>query len=127
MTGSARGVAPPAKAPTRTTGSDDVTRGGLPRGRPTLVAGSAGAGTTLFGIELLVPGALDQGEPGSCRALRDHESSDERDRRVLVIESRGTAHADQVRGLEQVEASDAHARAGGRPVQAQHRTRGAGR
>lgn len=71
MTGSAQGVAPLAKAPTGITGFDDVTRGGLPRGRPTLVAGSAGAGKTLFGIEFLVRGALDHAEPGVLLAFEE--------------------------------------------------------
>ncbi|GAB3991091.1 circadian clock protein KaiC [Nocardioides marmoraquaticus] len=71
MTGSVQGVAPLEKAPTGITGFDDVTRGGLPRGRPTLVAGSAGAGKTLFGIEFLVRGALDHGEPGVLLAFEE--------------------------------------------------------
>lgn len=71
MTGSVQGVAPLAKAPTGITGFDDVTRGGLPRGRPTLVAGSAGAGKTLFAIEFLVRGALDHGEPGVLLAFEE--------------------------------------------------------
>jgi circadian clock protein KaiC len=45
-------------------GLDEITNGGLPRGRPTLVSGSAGAGKTLFGIEFLVRGATEFGEPG---------------------------------------------------------------
>jgi circadian clock protein KaiC len=45
-------------------GLDAVTCGGLPRGRPTLVCGSAGCGKTLLAMEFLVRGALDHGEPG---------------------------------------------------------------
>ena len=52
------------KARTGIKGFDDVTGGGLPRGRPTLVTGAAGAGKTLFGLEFLVRGARDFGEPG---------------------------------------------------------------
>jgi RecA/RadA recombinase len=40
-----------AKAPTGIRGFDEVTDGGLPRGRPTLVTGASGSGKTVFGIE----------------------------------------------------------------------------
>lgn len=52
------------KAPTGIEGLDELTAGGLPRGRPTLVCGSAGCGKTLLGIEFLVRGAREFGEPG---------------------------------------------------------------
>jgi circadian clock protein KaiC len=52
------------KALTGIQGLDEITRGGLPRGRPTLVSGSAGSGKTLFGLEFLVRGATQYGEPG---------------------------------------------------------------
>ncbi|HET9710494.1 MAG TPA: circadian clock protein KaiC [Pyrinomonadaceae bacterium] len=45
-------------------GFDEITRGGLPAGRPTLVCGSAGAGKTLFAMEFLVRGAMHFDEPG---------------------------------------------------------------
>ncbi len=45
-------------------GFDEITRGGLPAGRPTLVCGSAGAGKTLFAMEFLVRGATSFDEPG---------------------------------------------------------------
>ena len=54
-----------AKAPTGITGLDEITLGGLPRGRPTLVCGSAGCGKTLLGMEFLVRGT-QLGEPGVC-------------------------------------------------------------
>jgi circadian clock protein KaiC len=52
------------KAPTGIGGLDQITRGGLPRDRVTLVTGSAGAGKTLLGLGFLVAGARDYGEPG---------------------------------------------------------------
>jgi circadian clock protein KaiC len=52
------------KAPTGIRGFDDITFGGLPEGRPTLVAGGAGSGKTLFGMEFLVRGATLFDEPG---------------------------------------------------------------
>ena len=45
-------------------GFDEITNGGLPTGRPTLVCGSAGCGKTLFGMEFLVRGATQFNEPG---------------------------------------------------------------
>lgn len=45
-------------------GFDEITTGGLPAGRPTLVCGSAGAGKTLFAMEFLVRGATLYNEPG---------------------------------------------------------------
>ena len=51
------------KAPTGIEGFDEITEGGLPRGRPSLVCGSAGCGKTLFATSFLVNGAR-AGEPG---------------------------------------------------------------
>jgi circadian clock protein KaiC len=45
-------------------GFDEITAGGLPKGRPTLVCGGAGCGKTLFGMEFLVRGATRFNEPG---------------------------------------------------------------
>ncbi|MDD1717805.1 MAG: circadian clock protein KaiC, partial [Methanoregulaceae archaeon] len=52
------------KSPTGIEGLDEITGGGLPRGRPTLVAGRAGCGKTLFAMQFLVNGARKFGEPG---------------------------------------------------------------
>jgi circadian clock protein KaiC len=52
------------KCPTGIRGLDEVTSGGLPKGRPTLVCGSAGCGKTLLGMEFIARGALDFGETG---------------------------------------------------------------
>lgn len=52
------------KAATGISGLDEVTGGGLPRGRPTLVCGPAGCGKTLLAMEFLVRGITDFGEPG---------------------------------------------------------------
>ena len=52
------------KEPTGISGFDEITRGGLPAGRPSLVCGSAGAGKTLFAMEFLVRGAMLYNEPG---------------------------------------------------------------
>lgn len=63
------------KAPSGIAGLDEITQGGLPRGRTTLVCGGAGCGKTLFGIEFLVKGARDYGEPGVLLAFE--ETTDE--------------------------------------------------
>jgi circadian clock protein KaiC len=52
------------KCPTGIQGLDEITAGGLPRGRPTLVCGGAGCGKTLLGLEFLIRGALEFNEPG---------------------------------------------------------------
>ena len=52
------------KAATGITGFDEITLGGLPAGRPSLVCGAAGCGKTLFAITFLVSGATQFGEPG---------------------------------------------------------------
>ncbi|MFN7934871.1 MAG: circadian clock protein KaiC [Bryobacteraceae bacterium] len=53
-----------AKCPTGIRGLDELTTGGLPRGRPTLVCGGAGCGKTLFAVEFLVHGAVQHNESG---------------------------------------------------------------
>jgi circadian clock protein KaiC len=52
------------KSPTGIQGLDQITEGGLPKGRPTLICGSAGCGKTLLSMEFLVRGATQFNEPG---------------------------------------------------------------
>ena len=59
------------KAPTGINGLDEITRGGLPKGRPTLICGGAGCGKTLFSMEFLVRGAVDYDEPGVFMAFEE--------------------------------------------------------
>jgi circadian clock protein KaiC len=59
------------KTPTGISGLDEVTGGGLPRGRPTLVCGPAGCGKTLLAVEFLVRGITDFGEPGVFVAFEE--------------------------------------------------------
>ena len=47
------------KSPTGILGLDEITGGGLPQGRPTLVCGSAGCGKTLLAVEFLVQGLVE--------------------------------------------------------------------
>jgi circadian clock protein KaiC len=60
-----------AKAPTGIVGLDEITDGGLPAGRPTLIAGNAGCGKTLLAMEFLVRGATDYDEPGVFVAFEE--------------------------------------------------------
>lgn len=59
------------KAPTGIQGLDEITEGGFPRGRPTLICGSAGAGKTLLAMEFLVRGATEYNEPGVFMAFEE--------------------------------------------------------
>ena len=59
------------KAATGIQGLDEITGGGLPRGRPTLVCGGAGCGKTLLAMEFLVRGATEFGEPGVFLAFEE--------------------------------------------------------
>jgi circadian clock protein KaiC len=59
------------KAPTGIPGMDEITGGGLPKGRPTLVAGAAGCGKTLFAMEFLINGAIQYDEPGVFLAFEE--------------------------------------------------------
>jgi len=52
------------KCPTGIRGFDEVSGGGLPKGRPTLVCGSAGCGKTVLAMEFLLRGAIQYKEPG---------------------------------------------------------------
>ncbi|MBL4676272.1 MAG: circadian clock protein KaiC [Mucilaginibacter sp.] len=64
-------VKPLVKTPTGILGLDEVTLGGLPQGRPTLICGSAGCGKTLFSLEFIVRGALEFNEPGVFIAFEE--------------------------------------------------------
>ena len=61
------------KCPTGIQGLDEITSGGLPRGRPTLVCGAAGCGKTLLAAEFLVRGAVQFDEPGVLMAFEETE------------------------------------------------------
>ena len=69
------------KSPTGIIGFDEVSKGGLPTGRPTLVSGPPGAGKSLFALQFLVHGATGCAEPGvflSFEGTRDKLASDVR-------------------------------------------------
>lgn len=60
-----------AKCPSGIRGLDEITAGGLPAGRPTLVVGGPGCGKTMFAIEFLVRGATEYDEPGVFVAFEE--------------------------------------------------------
>src|ERR1051325_10650758 len=62
---------PLPKTSTGIDGLDEVTGGGLPKGRTTLVCGSAGCGKTLLAMEFLAHGALQYDEPGVCMEFEE--------------------------------------------------------
>jgi circadian clock protein KaiC len=59
------------KTPTGIAGLDEITEGGVPTGRPTLICGAAGSGKTLFSLEFIVHGALKFQEPGVFMAFEE--------------------------------------------------------
>ena len=61
------------KSPTGIQGLDEITSGGLPKGRPTLICGNAGCGKTLLAMEFLVRGATQFNEPGVFMAFEESE------------------------------------------------------
>ena len=61
------------KEPTGISGFDEITRGGVPKGRPTLICGGAGAGKTLFAMEFLIRGATLFNEPGVFMSFEESE------------------------------------------------------
>lgn len=75
MTGKTKPVihalVPLEKAPTGIQGFDEISGGGLPRGRTTIVCGGPGCGKTMLGLEFLVRGALEFNEPGVLLAFEE--------------------------------------------------------
>lgn len=61
------------KCPTGIKGFDEITEGGLPQNRTTLVSGNAGSGKTLLGIDFLIKGATDFNEPGILMSFEETE------------------------------------------------------
>ena len=60
------------KSPTGIKGFDEITGGGLPTGRPTLVCGGPGCGKTMLSLEFLIRGATEFNEPGVFLALEEN-------------------------------------------------------
>ena len=71
------------KARTGIAGFDEVTNGGVPKGRPTIVCGGPGCGKTMFALEFLVRGATEYNEPGVLMTFE--ETSEEMARNVASL------------------------------------------
>ncbi len=71
------------KALTGITGFDQITHGGLPKGRPTIVCGGPGCGKTMFAMEFLVRGATEFNEPGVLMTFE--ETGDEMTKNVASL------------------------------------------
>src|ERR1700736_3873466 len=71
------------KARTGIAGFDEVTNGGVPKGRPTIVCGGPGCGKTMFGLEFLVRGATQYNEPGVLMTFE--ETSEEMTKNVASL------------------------------------------
>ena len=68
------------KSPSGIAGFDEITGGGLPAGRPTIVCGGPGCGKTMFAMEFLIRGATEFGEPGVLMTFE--ETGEEMSRNV---------------------------------------------
>ena len=62
-----------ARTPSGIAGLDEITQGGLPKGRTTLVCGGPGCGKSMFGIQFLAKGAVEHGEPGVLLTFEETE------------------------------------------------------
>jgi circadian clock protein KaiC len=71
------------KSPTGIAGFDEVTSGGVPKGRPTIVCGGPGCGKTMFAVEFLVRGATEFNEPGVLMTFE--ETSEEMSKNVASL------------------------------------------
>jgi circadian clock protein KaiC len=71
------------KSPTGIAGFDEVTNGGVPKGRPTIVCGGPGCGKTMFAVEFLVRGATEFNEPGVLMTFE--ETSEEMSKNVASL------------------------------------------
>ena len=83
MTAKKKKIATLEKCPTGIRGLDDITQGGLPRGRPTLVCGGTGCGKTLLALEFIVRGILEFDEPGVFMSFE--ETSEELAKNVASL------------------------------------------
>src|SRR5450432_3763167 len=77
------------KCPTGIKGFDQITEGGLPKHRTTLVSGSAGSGKTLLGIDFLINGAVEYKERGVFMSFEETEEELYKDVASLNLDLRG--------------------------------------
>ena len=77
------------KCPTGIKGFDQITEGGLPKNRTTLICGSTGTGKTLLGIDFLINGAIKYNEPGVFMSFEETEDELFKDVASLNLDLRG--------------------------------------
>jgi circadian clock protein KaiC len=77
------------KCPTGIKGFDQITEGGLPKNRTTLICGSTGSGKTLLGIDFIVEGAIKYNEPGVFMSFEETEDELYKDVASLNLDLRG--------------------------------------
>jgi circadian clock protein KaiC len=85
------------KTPTGIEGLDEITFGGIPRGRPTLICGSAGCGKTLFGIQFLERGITQFDEPGVFISFEESKKDISQNVLSLGIETEALITANKLR------------------------------
>ncbi len=77
------------KCPTGIKGFDEITEGGLPKNRTTLISGGAGSGKTLLGLDFLIKGASDYREPGIFISFEETEDELYKDVASLNLDLEG--------------------------------------
>jgi circadian clock protein KaiC len=83
LTEEPRGIQTLEKSLTGISGFDEITKGGVPKGRPTIVCGGPGCGKTMFALEFLVRGAMQYDEPGVLMTFE--ETSEEMAKNVASL------------------------------------------
>ena len=78
-----------AKCPTGIKGFDEITEGGVPKSRVTLLCGSTGTGKTLLGIDFLINGAVDYDEPGVFMSFEETDDELYKDVASLNLDLKG--------------------------------------
>src|SRR5471030_1801687 len=84
------------KCPTGIKGFDQITEGGLPKNRTTLISGSAGSGKTLLGIDFLIQGVTNYNEPGVFMSFEETEDELYKDVASLNLDLRGFVSQNQI-------------------------------
>ena len=85
------------KSPTGIKGFDEITKGGLPKNRITLVGGGTGSGKTLFGIDFIINGAAHYNEPGVFMSFEETQDELYKDVAALNMGLQGYVSRKQIR------------------------------
>ena len=85
------------KSPTGIGGFDEITEGGLPKGRVTLISGNTGSGKTLLGLDFLVNGVIKYNEPGVFMSFEETEDEIYQDVASLNLDLRALVSRKAIR------------------------------